>query len=67
MRLIWNKERLREGRRGIQSDADHAAGGGNTLGLSMSRQIAEAHNGTLTMTSTPGEGAIFTLRLPIGG
>ena len=43
------------------------AGQGTGLGLSMSRQIAEAHNGTLTMTSTLGEGAIFTLRLPIGG
>jgi signal transduction histidine kinase len=37
---------------------------GTGLGLYISRAIAEAHGGTLDVTSTPGEGATFTLRLP---
>jgi PAS domain S-box-containing protein len=34
------------------------------LGLYISRQIAEAHGGTLTVQSAPGEGARFALELP---
>jgi len=37
--------------------------GGNGLGLSTSREIAQAHGGTLTLSDTPG-GANFILRLP---
>lgn len=37
------------------------------LGLYISRQLAEAHQGTLTVQSKPGEGAIFTLTLPRPG
>ncbi len=36
------------------------------LGLYISRQLAEAHQGALTVTSKPGEGAVFTLVLPRG-
>jgi signal transduction histidine kinase len=36
------------------------------LGLYISRQLAEAHGGTLTVASKPGEGAVFTLALPRG-
>lgn len=39
-------------------------GGGTGLGLAMSRAIAEAHDGTITVRSGDGEGTTFTLRLP---
>ncbi len=38
--------------------------GGNGLGLSTSREIAQAHGGTLTLTETQGGGATFVLQLP---
>lgn len=38
--------------------------GGFGLGLFISRQFAEAMNGTLTVTSRLGEGSTFTLTLP---
>jgi signal transduction histidine kinase len=34
------------------------------LGLAVSRSLAEANGGTLTVSSPPGEGATFTLTLP---
>jgi signal transduction histidine kinase len=34
------------------------------LGLSVSRSLAESNGGTLTVASTPGQGATFTLTLP---
>jgi two-component system NtrC family sensor kinase len=39
--------------------------GGTGLGLSVGLGIAESHGGSLTVTSLPGEGAAFTLRLPL--
>ena len=38
--------------------------GGNGLGLSTSRDIAEAHGGTLVLSETPGGGATFTALFP---
>ena len=37
---------------------------GSGLGLYISRAIAEAHGGTLEVSSAPGDGATFTLSLP---
>lgn len=39
---------------------------GNGLGLHLVRRIAEAHGGRVTVRSTPGEGAAFTLHIPAG-
>jgi PAS domain S-box-containing protein len=39
--------------------------GGTGLGLPVSLGIAEMHGGSLTATSEPGQGATFTLRLPV--
>ena len=37
---------------------------GTGLGLALSRQLAEAMDGSLGVSSRPGEGSTFTLRLP---
>jgi two-component system sensor histidine kinase BaeS len=38
--------------------------GGSGLGLPIVRQLVAAHSGTVTVTSEPGAGSVFTLRLP---
>lgn len=38
--------------------------GGSGLGLAIVRKLAEAHGGSVTAASVPGEGSVFTLRLP---
>jgi signal transduction histidine kinase len=38
---------------------------GTGIGLALCRKIVERHHGTITADSTPGEGALFTIRLPV--
>ena len=47
-----------------QVESARGAGGGAGLGLTMVRQIAALHGGTMTVDSREGEGSCFTLRFP---
>jgi adenylate cyclase len=40
--------------------------GGTGLGLALSRKLARMMGGDVTVTSEPGKGSIFTVRLPAG-
>jgi signal transduction histidine kinase len=40
-------------------------GGGSGLGLSIARSIAEAHGGTLSLSSVPDQGTTVTLKFPL--
>jgi two-component system phosphate regulon sensor histidine kinase PhoR len=38
---------------------------GSGLGLSLVKEIIESHGGTVTVTSRPGQGSTFTIKLPL--
>jgi len=59
---IEEQERIFEP--GVRLDTSRQGSG---LGLAVARAIAEAHGGTLTVESAPGDGATFTLVLPLPG
>lgn len=47
-----------------QADASHATKG-NGLGLALTKRVIELMGGTISITSQPGQGAAFTVRLPM--
>jgi signal transduction histidine kinase len=50
---FWRSDRART----------HSGGAGSGLGLAIARQLIQAHDGTITAASTPGQGTTFTLDL----
>ncbi|MDI3470274.1 MAG: Phosphate regulon sensor protein PhoR (SphS) [Pseudolabrys sp.] len=45
--------------------ADSRAQGGTGLGLALVKHVLNRHGGRLSVTSTPGQGATFTVHLPL--
>jgi signal transduction histidine kinase len=39
---------------------------GTGLGLALTHAIVQAHGGSITVSSPPGQGAAFVVRLPAG-
>jgi signal transduction histidine kinase len=48
-------------------DSRQRASGGTGLGLAIVREVVAAHGGTVTVTEAAGGGAVFVVRLPLGG
>lgn len=51
-------------RKFYQADSSRS-GRGSGLGLAMVKEIAEFHGGTVSVSSAPGKGSTFTVRIPV--
>jgi two-component system sensor histidine kinase MtrB len=50
-----------------KADSARGRSEGSGLGLAIAWENARLHGGTLVAANRPGGGALFTLRLPLGG
>ena len=50
-----------------RAGGDHAPTNGSGLGLAIVRAVAEGHGGAVELSDADGGGAVFTVRLPVGG
>lgn len=62
---IREEDRARIFERFARSDQEEVREqSGSGLGLSLVKEIAELHEGSITLESSPGQGSVFRLRLP---
>ena len=63
---IPNNSRLRAFERFYRVDKSHnRLGGGSGLGLAIVKHIVQAHGGSVSVESVPGQGSVFTVILPL--
>lgn len=65
---IAKKDQRRIFDRFVQADSSASRSyNGTGLGLSLAKEYAEMHGGTISVESEPGRGSVFTVRIPVDG
>ncbi|RDB64466.1 histidine kinase [Gordonibacter sp. 28C] len=65
---IAKKDQRRIFDRFVQADSSASRSyNGTGLGLSLAKEYAEMHGGTISVESEPGGGSVFTVRIPVDG